>query len=550
MTIWNLFSLAGGLAVFLFGMMEMNKYLTSIAGSKMKSVMLTLTKGPVRGYLTGLGITIVNQSSSATTVLEAALVGAGLMTFYQSLAVTLGAELGSTFLPQIVAFPSITRISTLVIFIGFATLITAKRKRSRQIAMTILTFGLLFLGMDMMSNSLRPLRDYEPFIRVMARVENPLIGILIGLVFTMIIQSSGATTSITIAMALAGSITVEQAVPINLGAAIGTCITAILGSLALSWDAKRSAYIHVLFQLIGALWVLILLLIPFQGERMYIWWVKWFTLTVFGTESVARQIAMGFTFMPIINHIIVFPNLRIVVRFFEKLFPPHEGDRPFGPAYIDESQIRQSVELPMLMSKKEIARVASIVATMINDMMSSFRTDETAVVERIAEADTKVDTLHNAIVPFLARVLQEELTHDQSKLCIGFIYVENEMESIGDLIDKNVMALARKKIEQDLKFSEEGFNELEQFMSRINHNFELFVQSFTDENPEPAREILESHKKKEEEKYKRSHIERLQQGLPETIATSSVHLDLITYLARINTHIAAMAKRLSKIYAA
>jgi phosphate:Na+ symporter len=549
-SIWNVFSLAGGLAVFLFGMMEMNKYLTSIAGSRMKSIMLTLTKGPVRGYLTGLGVTIVNQSSSATTVLEAALVSAGLMTFHQSLAVTLGAELGSTFLPQIVAFPSITKISTLVIFIGFVILITAKRTRIRHIAMTILTFGLLFLGMDMMSTALRPLRDFEPFIRVMATVENPLIGIVIGLLFTMIIQSSGATTSITIAMALAGSITVEQAIPINLGAAVGTCITAVLGSLALSWDAKRSAYIHVMFQLIGALWVLILLLIPFQGERLYIWGVKWFTLNVLGTESVARQIAMGFTFMPVINHIIVFPNLRLVVRAFEKMFPPREGEKPFGPEHINEAQIRQSVELALLMAKKEIARVAEMVHAMIEDMKNSFRSDDAGVVRRISEADTKVDTLHNAIIPFLAKLLQEELTQEQSKRCMDYIYIENEMESIGDLIDKNIMSLTEKKIEQNLKFSEEGFHELEHLMYRINRNFELLVQSYENENPEFAREVLDFHKKKEEEKYKKLHIERLQRGLPETIATSSVHLDLITYLSRINTHVAAVAKRLNKVYAA
>jgi phosphate:Na+ symporter len=548
MTIWNLFSLAGGLAVFLFGMMEMNKYLTSIAGSKMKSIMLTLTNGPARGYLTGLGITIVNQSSSATTVLEAALVSAGLMTFHQSLAVTLGAELGSTFLPQLVAFPSITKISTLVIFIGFMMLITAKRKRMRHIAMTVLTFGLLFLGMDMMSTALRPLREYEPFTRLMASVEHPLLGIIIGLLFTMIIQSSGATASITIAMALAGSITVEQAIPINLGAAVGTCITAVLGSLALNWDAKRSAYIHVMFQLIGSLWVFILLLIPFQGERFYIWWIKWFTLNVLGTESVARQIAMGFTFMPIINHIIVFPNLRFVVKIFERFFPPREAERPFGPIYISDAQIHTSVSLSLDMAKKEILHVASIIREMIEEMKASFRAKDTAIVERVTERDNQVDILHNAIVPFLAKLSQEELTQEQSDRCMDYIYIENELESIGDLIDKNVMNLAHKKIDQSLVFSEEGFHELEHLMYRINRNFELLMRAFESEDTSCSKEVLDFHKKKEEEKYKKLHIERLKKGLPETIATSSVHLDLITYLSRINTHIAYVAKRINSAF--
>ena len=544
MSFWNLFSLVGGLAIFLFGMMEMNKHLTAIAGSKMKSLMLTLTKGPVRGYLTGLGITIVNQSSSATTVLEAALVGAGLMTFQQSLAVTLGAELGSTFLPQLIAFPSITKFSTLIVFIGFTLLLLSKTKRNRHIAMTVFTFGLLFLGMDMMSSSLKPLREYEPFIRMMANIENPILGILLGLVFTMIIQSSGATTSITIAMALAGAITVEQAIPINLGAAIGTCITAVLGSLTLNWDAKRSAYIHILFQIIGAIWVFILLVIPFRGERMYIWLIKWITHYIFGTDNPARQIAMGFTFMPIINHIIIFPNLKLVVKLFNKMFPEREGEKPFGAEYIKDKVISQSVDIALVMTKKEILRVADFVAEMILEMKGAFRSKDSSVIDRVNELDSKVDILHGQIIPFLAKLSQEELTDKQSALCLNYMYIQNELESIGDVIDKNIMSLAVKKIDQNLKFSEEGFHELEHLIYRVNRNFEYLVRALKEDDVKHAQTVLDLHKKKEEEKYKQLHIERLYEGKAESIATSSVHLDLISYFSRINNHIAYIADRL------
>lgn len=544
MSIWNLFSLVGGLAIFLFGMMEMNKHLTSIAGSKMKSIMMTLTKGPARGYLTGLGITIVNQSSSATTVLEAALVGAGLMTFQQSLAVTLGAELGSTFLPQLIAFPSITKFSTLIVFIGFMLRITSKNRRSRHIAMTIFTFGLLFLGMDMMSSSLKPLRSFEPFINLMKSIETPILGILLGMIFTMIIQSSGATTSITIAMALSGTISLEQAIPINLGAAVGTCITAVLGSITLNREAKRSAYIHILFQLIGALWVFILLSIPFQGERLYIWGVKWFTLNVLGTDSLARQIAMGFTFMPIINHIIVFPNLKLILRLFNTIFPEGEAVKPFGAKYIKDRLINSSIDLSLLMAKKEILRVSEFVQEMILDMKTAFHSKDSVVFDRVSELDSKVDILHGMIIPFLAKLSQEELSEKESALCMNYMYIQNELESIGDLIDKNIMCLAAKKIDQNLKFSEEGFHELEHLIYRVNRNFEYLIKALKDDDIRMAKTVLDFHKKKEEEKYKKLHIERLHQGQSESIATSSVHLDLISYFARINGHIAYVAKRL------
>lgn len=549
MGIWNLFSLAGGLAIFLYGMMEMNNHLTAIGGSKMKSIMLTLTKGPFRGYLTGLGITIINQSSSATTVLEAALVGSGLITFQQSLSVTLGAELGSTFLPQIIAFPSITSFSTIIVFAGFAVLLLVKTKRNQHIAMTIFTFGLLFLGMSMMSSALKPLRDYEPFIRMMTNIERPILGIIVGLLFTMIIQSSGATTSITIAMALAGAITVEQAIPINLGAAIGTCITAVLGSLTLNWEAKRSAYIHVMFQLIGAMWVFILLSITFRGERLYIWFIKWVTLNLFGTDSPSRQIAMGFTFMPIINHLLVFPNLKLIVVLFNRIFPEKEAPKPFGPQYIKKKYISQSVDLALYMAKKEILRVSHLVNEMIEEMKGAFRSkDSSKVIEKVSTLDSKVDILHREIIIFLAKLSQEELTDRQSALNMNYLYIQNEFESIGDVIDKNIMVLAAKKIDQNLKFSKEGFHELEHLIYKVSRNFQILCKALEVEDIKQVELVLELHKKKDEEKYKQLHIQRLHDGKVETLATSSVHLDLISYLTGINNHIAYIAKRLRFIY--
>lgn len=536
--------LLGGLAIFLFCMMEMNQHLTSIASGKMKSIMIALTKGRARGYLTGLTITIVNQSSSATTVLETALVGAGLMTFQQSLAVTLGAELGSTFLPQLVAFPSITKGSAFIIAVGFVMLMSLKSARGRHIALTVFSFGLLFMGMDMMSNALKPLRSFEPFIAMMRSVEQPIFGIVIGLLFTMIIQSSGATTGITIAMAVSGTISLEQAIPINLGAAVGTCITAILGSLTLNWEAKRTAYIHVFFQLIGAIWVFILLMIPYRSERFYIWGIKWFTMNILQTDSLARQIAMGFTFMPIINHLIVFPNLNLIVRIFNRLFPERVGERPFGPEFVKPHLVGRNVEVSLIMARKEIIRVAEYVQVMLREMRSAFRSSDPSVTDTVGTLDSKVDILHSSIIPFLAELSQQELTENQSVECINYLYIQNELESIGDVIDKNIMVLAVKKIEQNLKFSEEGFKELEHLLSKLDKRFNKLIHALRTEDISLAKTIRKKYKGREEEKYKELHIERLHQGFEASIATSSVHLDLVTYFSRIGGHIAYIADRL------
>lgn len=544
MSIWNIFLLTGGLSIFLFGMMEMNKHLTSIASDKMKHIMVALTNNRFRGYMTGLGITMVNQSSSATTVLEAALVGAGLLTFHQSLAVTLGAELGSTFLPQLVAFPSVTKFSTFIVAVGFIYTMFSKTKSHRHVGMTIFTFGLLFLGMDMMSESLKPLRTYSPFIELMEGIETPIFGILLGLTFTMIIQSSGATTGITIAMAMAGTITLEQAIPINLGAAVGTCITAILGSLALNWEAKRTAYIHVLFQLIGVVWIYILLVIPFRGERFYVWFVKWFCLHVLGTDSLSRQIAMAFTFMPMINHLFVLPSLDLIEKVFSRCFPPRKADRVFSVKYVSDKLIESNVQVALLMAKKEILRAAKYVDHMLEDTKIAFRSKDTAIIDHVRETDSKVDLLHRSIIPFLAKLSQSELTEKESRRCMNYMYIENEFESIGDVIDKNILALAEKKIKTKMFFSEEGFNEIETLLEILSKNFERLRVALEQEDLVLAKKIQEEYSNLDEEKYKEMHIERLHKGFNESIATSAVHLDLISYLNRINTHINYVAGKL------
>jgi len=551
MSMWNVFMLIGGLAIFLYGMIVMNKNLTSIAGEKMKSFMLTLTKNRPRGYVTGLGITIINQSSSATTVLEAALVSAGLMTFHQSVAVTLGAELGSTFLAHIVAFPSITKFSALIIAGGFFASITLKDQKAINTALTILGFGFLFMGMNMMSDALYPLRDSVFFKNIMTKVETPIFGILLGLVFTMIIQSSGATSALTIAMATVGTISLEQACPINLGAAVGTCITAILGSLALSWEAKRSAYIHVMFQTIGVIWVYILLMFrmpeAYGGERVFIYLVKWVTATVFRTDDIRRQIATGFTLMPVINHIILFgiPKLlNLVVAMFEKMFPPKVKEKPFSTRYLQEQLIDGSVEIALEMAKKEILIDADLVKSMFEKVDLAFKNKDMKLINEISETDSKVDLLHKAIILFLAKISQKELGESESKKSMNYLYIENELESIGDIMDKNLMVMAKKMIDRDLHFSEQGGKELTELHGKVLDNINRMVKALAENDVELAKQIKTVYSDVDERKYQVSHIERLHAGLKVSIDTSSVHLDVINYYARINEYVVYIADRI------
>ncbi len=405
MSIWEIFLLVGGLAIFLYGMILMNDSLTAFAGEKLRGIMLSLTRGKVRGYLTGLGVTIVNQSSSATTVLESVLVGAGLITFQQSLSVTLGAELGSTVLGQLIAIPKISKFAPFILAVGFFASLLAKNKRKKHLSLILFGFGLLFLGMDMMAESMAPLRKYRPFLDLMESVEHPLLGIFIGLVFTMIIQSSGATSGLTIAMAISGTITLAQAVPINLGASIGTCITAVLGSLALNREAKRTAYIHALFQTIGVTIAFVLLLVPAGEDSLWLFMARGATRIVFGSDDIARQVATAHTLMPIVNHFFVFPMLPFIVRFFDRIYPPMKKEPAFGPIHINDGLTVQP-ELAIEQAKKEILRVASIVEEMLERShgliccMDGAKDREREIAE-VNSLDEKVDILRNALVVFL-----------------------------------------------------------------------------------------------------------------------------------------------------
>jgi len=542
MTIWNYFGLIGGLAVFLYGMLLMNKNLTAIAGNKLSKIMLTLTRGKVRGYLTGLGVTIINQSSSATTVLEAALVGAGLLTFQQSLAVTLGSELGSTFLGQLVAFPSITRLSTIIIAAGFFSSLLTKTKRRKSIARTILGFGILFLGMDMMSKSLVPLRSYQPFLDLMARIENPILGVIIGLLFTMIVQSSGATSGLTIAMAMSGTITLSQAVPINMGAAVGTCVTAVLGSLALNREAKRTAYIHIVFQFIGVVLVFILLSIPFKGDRLWLVIAKEFTSRVLGTDSLARQIAMAHTFMSVINHIFIIPMLPLIIKFFNRIYPPMEIEKPFGVKYINDSLI-ETQEIALKLAKKEIVRGVEIVKEMFDDSVAVFKTRDMEKVKEISNIEDNVDILRNEIIPFLTKLAAKELTEKESEKEVTYLYITNEFESIGDVIDKNIMALAEKMVENNYHFSSNGSEDIEKLHGKISENLADIIKVIRDDDLILAENITKTGCtiRKLETDLREKHFKRLHDGLQESMETSSVHLDLLDNLKRINDHIVYMA---------
>lgn len=550
MTVFNIFDLIGGLAIFLFGMIMMNDNLTAFAGTKLRSIMILLTKNKVRGYLTGLSVTVLNQSSSATTVLEAVLVGAGLMTFEQSLAVTLGSELGSTVLGQLFAFPKITKFATLFVAFGFFAFILSKNKKQKSLANTILGFGLLFLGMDFMSRAMEPLRQSALFMSLMGRIEEPILGILVGLLFTMIIQSSGATSGLVIAMAISGAITLEQAVPINLGASIGTCITAILGSLSLNREAKRSAYIHVVFQTIGVIIAFILLMIPFRNERFYIYLAKEFAaLLPGGRNNLARQIAMAHTMMPLINHLIVVPMLPLITKIFNKLVPPEPPKEVFGAQYLSEVMLAEPT-VALIQVKKELLRMARIIETMLDKSRSTLTERNLDTGKEIKKADKMVDTLRTEIILYLTKIAKNPLGDQESAMQTAYLFLASELENLADVIERNVLDRIKKLVNKELYLSDEGLSDILKMCGVVTEHFRMFTQSLSEEDPSKAIEVLKDVEKSREiiNELRHKHFQRLNEGNQISIETTEIHMDLLSHLHRINKHTNHLSQTLVEMY--
>jgi len=548
MKFYNVLDLVGGLAIFLFGLTMMNSNLTAFAGSKLRYLMQTLTKTKPRGYLTGLGITILNQSSSATTVLECVLVSAGLLTFAQSIPITLGAELGSTVLGQLFAFPKITNFAPLFVSAGFFSYLFAKNRRRKSLANTILGFGLLFMGMHMMSHAVEPLKTSPAFMQAMARTEKPLLGILIGLVFTMIVQSSGATSGLVIAMAIAGTISLKQAVPINLGASIGTCITAILGSLNLNREAKRTAYIHVLFQTIGVILAYILLMIPFRGEPFYLYLAKAAANLVSGSrENLARQIAMAHTLMPLLNLVVVAPALPLIVRFFNMLVPPEPEKEAFGTMYLSDTLLSEP-SVALFQVRRELLRMKPILDSMLSGCRTVLETRDLDLAKSVKNQDKMIDTLRKQIVAFLTKVARQPLTEYESKLQVAYLFIASELENLGDVIEMSIIDRIKKLINKNLALSEEGLSDIFEMMRLAERNIHSVMEALENDDPALACRLVEEAQQwgKTQREYRLRHFQRLNEGIQESLETTEIHMDLLNHLQRINRHVYHIAETLAE----
>jgi phosphate:Na+ symporter len=527
--------LLGGLALFLYGMEKMSEGMKKSAGNKMRSVLAALTKNRIIGLMVGAFVTMVIQSSSATTVMLVSFVQAGLMNFSQSLGVILGADIGTTVTAQLIAF-KLTDYAMLMIAIGFGLRLFAKNENTQNIGNVVLGFGLLFFGMKLMSDAMKPLRAYSEFIELLKGLENPMLGLLVGAVFTALIQSSSAFTGILIVLAQQGLITLEAGIPMIFGANIGTCITAGLASIGTSREAKRVALAHVIFKV--------------GGVALFFFWIP--TLADFIRDmaaafnsSTARQIANAHTIFNVGLAILFLPSTTALANLVTKILPDRKQDLDLLPTawHLDESQLRTPA-VAIDLARTEISRVAKLLGRMQRAIIVPFLSDEPrrdeffpqlSLLEGIKMREEKINFLQGKITDYLLQVARQKLSEDQSNEVYEMISIVKDMESIGDIIDRNMIPMIPKKHSLDADFSHEGKEELLIYHEKVCKQLHLLMETFAERNPDKARAIMAKERQylDLESQYRVQHLERIRHQRKESLETHAVHLELMDLMKQV-----------------
>lgn len=514
-TVQILFGLFGGLAVFIYGMNMMSECLQKAAGEKMKAVLALLTKNPVLGVLAGALTTAVLQSSSATTVMAIGFVSAGLMTLPQAISIIFGANIGTTMTAQIIAF-KISDYIFLIIFVGFLISFLSRSERIKNIGLTIFAFGLLFLGIDTMGSVMQPLANSPVFTELFDKVSDiPVLGVLTGMVMTLVVQSSSATIAVLQNFAIqpgadgvSSVIGLTGAIPILLGDNIGTTITAVLASIGQPRNAKRTAAAHCIFNVSGCL--------------LFIWFIRPFAAFIQmispkgpEVEVISRQIANAHTTFNIVMTLIWTPLLFVMVKLVMRLIPDKkegEGD-PAEPVYLDDRLMAQPAAALQL-AAKEILHLAFLVGEQLHLTTGMVRRKEEGQPAAGIEQREKLKGLGGKITEYLSGLFSAGvLTEEQAAQTAGVMYLLGDVERMGELCVDVTLAIEDRD-RRKTKYSKEAMKDLEKSLKVIEDMYGAALQVLTTGDEESARKI---RKKKEKVldldiEMRKGHMDRVSKG--------------------------------------
>ena len=537
MELSDILMLLGGLALFLYGMQMMSSGLEMAAGNKMKQILEKLTSNRFKGVVAGAAITAVIQSSSATTVMVVGFVNSGLMTLKQAVWVIMGANIGTTITGQLIAL-DIGMIAPLIAFLGVAAILFVKNEKVKHISEIFAGLGVLFIGMDMMGSAMVPLQNSETFIHFMTTFRNPLVGILIGAVFTAIIQSSSASVGILQALAGTGMIPLSSAVYILFGQNIGTCITAVLASIGTKTNAKRTTVIHLMFNVIGTfIFTVICLITPFTVLMEHL-----------PPGNSVAQIANVHTVFNIVTTLLLLPFGTYMARLAEKILPdkPSEQEEMLHLEYIQPFESHYAMgqgALVLTQIDKEIERMRNMVCETVTGSFDAVLHSSSHDKETLEQKEDYIDYLNAEVSRYIVSVMHHEMAAEDSVKISGYYKILGNLERIGDHA-MNILGYAVSMKKMNVNFSDQAKNEI-----LIMRDMSLqILEDVAGSNVSDIKTMLEKTSR-DEQKIDDIRNENLKQqmermGKSECIADASIFFsELLTDFERIGDHALNIAEQ-------
>lgn len=531
-----LLTLMGGLGLFLFGMNFMSQGLQKAAGAKLRSVLTAISKNKYIGVLFGALFTAIIQSSGATTVMVVTFVNAGLMELTQAVGIIFGANIGTTITAQLVSF-NLTAVAPVILFIGVVMFLFMKKPIFKKIGEVVIGFGALFMGISMMSGSMQQLNDYPAVIHTLSRLTNPVLAILVGLIITVIVQSSSVTVSILLLMAGQGLVTLPVCFYFILGCNIGSCTPAVMAAMDAKKDAKRAALIHVLFNVFGMIIISIILIFAMQPFTTFI--------QAISGDDIKRSVANTDTIYKVFQTVIFLPLSAQFIKLVNRLIPGTDVKQEgFSLQYINMTTVF-SPTAAIVEAMQEIGRMGRKAEQNLRLSMEAFFDGDQSKIDQVYQTEKYIDYLSHEITDYLVDVNQRQLPVADSLKIGGLFHVVNDIERIGDHAE-NIADAAVRMNEQNLSFTKKATKEIQDMFEKDMRILVCALEMFETDDRSHMQEILDIEEEVDQMEIdlQNSHIRRMAKGKcsPES---GLVFTDLVTGLERVADHATNVAFALS-----
>lgn len=524
-------NIAGGVALLLWGLHMVNTGITRAFGARLRRFLSTVLKHRLPAFMAGVGVTAILQSSTATAIMLSSFTASGLVALTPALAVMLGANVGTTLIVQVLSFDA-SAIAPTLILIGFITFKRSKLTVLKDLGRVGIGLGLMLLSLEILVSSLEPVQDAPVARELFAALTNePVLALLIGAVLTRAAHSSVATVLLTMSLATSGLINPQAALALVLGANLGSALNPLLEGLGSSNPAhQRMPLGNLLNRLLGC--IIFVPLLPFVVDY----------LSLLDSEPARLSANFHMMFNLIMALAFIVP-LGLVARLLEYLLPEAANENDPGRALYLDQHAWDTPSVALSSATRETMRMGDIIEKMLQDSMVAIMTNDRKLVSKVSAMDDAVDRLHESIKLYVIRITQSTIDDRQSRRAMEILSLTINLEHIGDIIDKNLMELASKKIKKQLQFSAEGARELVEIHRAVQDNLRLAMSVFLSGDVASARMLLAQKSRIRDLEFQaaESHIERLKQQRVESLETSSLHLDILRDLKRIHSHVCSTA---------